>query len=170
MTREQCKCCQFNKDNKCEKHGRMTIEYIEYSDVYIHCDCPYYLIATNSIISDDMTKQDFSTVKVGDKVIYTTGSTWYSHTVIEPVVKVTPKQFKTKDGNSFWKKDGTMIGNSWRSAAYATEKDIAEINARDHRREMKTKITNFVSNYNKMESLSTQELETIYNLISKYDN
>lgn len=107
-----------------------------------------------------MNDVDFSDVKEGDKIVYLTGG-WHSCRVLATVTRVTPKQFKDERGETFRKSDGQMVGNSHRNARYATEEDIE----REHRNQ----IYRTLRSYSGWESWSTEDLDTIYNVIKKYE-
>ena len=83
-------------------------------------------------------EHNMENIKVGDIVIFTMGG-WNQTTIVDKVAKVTPKQFEVK-GYRFWKKDGTMVGDSFKHCRIATEKDIADFKEEKHRNNLRIKM------------------------------
>lgn len=110
-------------------------------------------------------EHNIENIKVGDIVIFTIGA-WNQKTIIDKVTKVTPKQFEA-NGYRFWKKDGTMVGDSFRHCRIATEKDIADFKEEKHRNNLRIKIRDFFSSYQNIECLTIEEMEKIESIIKK---
>lgn len=110
-------------------------------------------------------EHNMENIKVGDIVIFTIGE-WNKKTIIGKVAKVTSKQFEAK-GYRFWKKDGTMVGMYFNHCRIATEKDIEDFKVEKHRKDLHTKILNFFSSNQNVESLTIEEMEKIESIIKK---
>lgn len=116
-----------------------------------------------------MKTTDFSNVKVGDKIIYyTTG--WYSHEVLATVTRVTPKQFEVDKCIMFRKKDGSMVGDNYINASYATNKDIERVQIRERKKFLNGRIVRVVGDAIKLSRFSIADLESIYEIIKKYES
>lgn len=109
--------------------------------------------------------QNLENIKVGDMVIFTTGSI-YCTTVIDKVTRVTPAQFEVRSYR-FRKKDGSMVGDRYRDCRLATEKDIEDFKKEQHRNLLRSKISQFFKSYQNIDSLTTEEMEKINAIISK---
>lgn len=102
-------------------------------------------------------------IKLGDSVIFSSGG-WGQRTIIAKVTRVTPKQFEA-GAYRFRKKDGSMIGNAYRSCRLATEEDVANQQREQYRISLRNKITQFFKTWEKAESLTIEELEKIESII-----
>lgn len=108
-------------------------------------------------------EQSFENIKVGDSVVFYANS-WYNTLTIAQVTRVTPKQFEA-GAYRFRKKDGSMIGNAYRSCRLATEEDVANQQREQYRISLRNKITQFFKTWEKAESLTIEELEKIESII-----
>lgn len=107
--------------------------------------------------------QNLDNIKVGDTVIFSMGG-WHSSIVIDKVTRTTPKQFEV-GSYRFWKKDGSMVGDSYKQCRLATEKDISDFNMEKHRNSLRSTISEFFKYYDKINSLSVDEMEKIVEII-----
>ena len=107
-----------------------------------------------------MMNTNFNSVAVGDVVLISGGRI---PDRIGPVTKVTPKQFQAGD-NTFWKKDGSRLGNanSWTFtyASVATKADVTRIKRERRRRDNDSAFAGC-----RTIDLSDGDLETIANII-----
>lgn len=108
-------------------------------------------------------EHNLENIKVGDLVIFTIGG-WHQTRIIDKVTRVTPKQFEV-GGYRFWKKDGIMVGDSYKHCRIATEKDIADFNVEKHRNNLRIKIRTFFYSHNNVERLTIEEMEKIESII-----
>lgn len=111
--------------------------------------------------------QNLENIKVGDTVIFSLGG-WYHKVVIDKVTKVTPKQFEVGTYR-FWKKDGSMVGDAYRSCRLATEEDIENREKERHRISLRNTISQFFKYFEKVNSLTNEDMEYIVNIIKKYE-
>ena len=108
-------------------------------------------------------EHNLENIKIGDLVIFTMGG-WHQKTIIDKVARVTPKQFEV-GAYRFWKKDGAMVGDSFKHCRIATEKVIADFKEEQHRKNLLIKIRKFFDTYQNVESLTIEEMETIESII-----
>lgn len=108
-------------------------------------------------------EQSFENIKVGDSVIFYSGG-WHNFMTIAEVTRVTPQQFEA-GAYRFRKKDGSMIGDRFRTCRIATEKDIADFKMEQHRNSLRSTISNFFRYHDKINSLSVDEMEKIVEVI-----
>ncbi|GFI35809.1 hypothetical protein IMSAGC014_02330 [Bacteroidaceae bacterium] len=108
-------------------------------------------------------EQCFENIKVGDSVVFC-ASSWYNIPTIAQVTRVTPKQFEA-GAYRFRKKDGSMVGDAYRSCRLATEEDVINYKKEQRRISLRNKITQFFKSYDKTKSLTIEELEKIESVI-----
>lgn len=102
-------------------------------------------------------------IKVGDTVIFSSGG-WYNTTTIAKVTKETPKQFEV-GSYRFRKNDGAMIGDTYRSCRLATDEDIAAKKREERHISLRNQILDFFKYYDKVNSLTIEQMEQIINII-----
>ncbi len=108
-------------------------------------------------------EQNLENIKIGDTVIFTTNGL-PTRTIIDKVTRVTPKQFCV-NAYRFNKKDGTMVGDRFFTCRFATKEDIANYQREQYRKTLRNKIYNFFNLRYKTNSLTTEELEKIFEII-----
>lgn len=112
-------------------------------------------------------KHNLENIKIGDTVVFSTGG-WYNTMTFAKVTKVTPKQFEA-GSYRFHKKDGSMIGDAYRSCRLATDEDFANKKKEEQHISLRNKILNFCKYFDKVNSMSIEDMEIITNIISKYE-
>ena len=113
-----------------------------------------------------MSRHDFSNVRLGDLVKFTTGDAPFSRLHIGKVGKVTPTQFAI-GVHRFYKKDGRMVGNAYRFAEPATEDDLAKAQAAQYKKNLQTSIIRWFDNSSNVALLTVAQLETIQSIIKQ---
>ena len=108
-------------------------------------------------------EQCFENIKVGDSVVFC-ASSWYNIPTIAQVARVTPKQFEA-GAYRFRKKDSSMVGDAYRSCRLATEEDFVNTQKEQRRISLRNKISQFFKTWEKVNSLTVEELEKIESII-----
>lgn len=62
-----------------------------------------------------------------------------------------------------------MIGDAYRSCRLATDEDFANKKKEEQHISLRNKILNFCKYFDKVNSMSIEDMETITNIISKYE-
>lgn len=107
--------------------------------------------------------ENLENIKLGDTVVFTIGN-WHQSTIIDKVDKISAKQFAV-GSHRFWKKDGSMVGDRFKTCRIATEKDISDFKMEQHRNSLRSTISNFFRYHDKINSLSVDEMEKIVDVI-----
>lgn len=110
---------------------------------------------------------DFSNVKVGDKIKYYPRF-WGDFPHVATVTKVTPKQFKDSRNVIFRKSDGRCFSSRYINCSIATEEDIAEFNRRKLREKMLTEASVLLRMRSFSHKVTDEDMQAIYNIINKY--
>lgn len=108
-------------------------------------------------------EQSFENIKVGDVVIFTTNG-WHGRTIVDKVTRLTPKQFRAGE-YSFNKKDGTMVGDRFIRCRPATKEDVENFKRERYLNSLRSKICQFFKSYDKINSLTIEDLEKIESII-----
>ncbi len=108
-------------------------------------------------------ENNLENIKVGDSVAFCTGGV-YGATWISKVTKVTATQFEAGP-NRFRKKDGVKVGNKYIKCRLATEKDIEHFKIEQRRSSLRTKLMDFFAYYDKVDSLTLDEMEKIVDVL-----
>lgn len=111
----------------------------------------------------------FENIKIGDRIVYNDVGLYHNETIVAKVINVSKMQFVCDDCSRFYKSDGRKVGDRFCCCKLATDEDVKKFEEHKRRKYLAFKISNFAQVGFRLNDLTTEELEAIYDITKKYD-